>query len=154
MLKPYKKYTITTQCIDESTKKVFSFQRVINLFDVDTYASVDNEFSGFNDKLKRTSINLINGFYYHALIPFEDFDVIFTDVMTELRLMHDNLDKKKEDLIPFEAKWKYRGEVKHSFVRTHSSIACRVMPKNYNLVGKSFEEMMANSIDSNIIHLS
>lgn len=154
-MKYFKKYTATATYFNEDTKLVHSFLKVINLFEVESYIDADNKLEGFNDKIKRTVLLFFSGKSCVILTPFVDFDDLFTEAMKDSQLMDLSVEnKKKDDLIPFEAKWKHKGDVKYTFVRQEKFIACRVLPKNYNAIGKSFEEMMSNSIESNIIHFS
>lgn len=154
MLKPFKKYTATVQWVNEDTKKVYSFIKVFNLYEIETYGDCNNELDGFNDKVKRTILSLQNNTSFIIHVPFEYFDEIYTEMMLENNLMDVSLDKKKENLIPFEAKWSYSGPIKYDFTRKESYITCKVFPKNYNSVSKSDIDIMSNSIDNNIIHFS
>jgi len=152
-MKYFKKYSCLSTYFDENTKTVYEFAEVFNLFDVDSYSEPNNELEGFQDEIKRTIVVLNTGKSYIIVVPFQKFDEVFTEAMKDSQLMDLTADKKK-DKMPFEAKYKYSGAIKHTFVKTKTLISCRVTPINYKSEGKPFEDVMANSIGSTITYFN
>jgi hypothetical protein len=132
---------------------VYEFAKVFNLFDVDSYSEPNNELEGFQDEIKRTIVVLNTDKSYIIVVPFQKFDEVFTEAMKDSQLMDLTADKKK-DKMPFEAKYKYSGAIKHTFVKTETLISCRVTPINYKSEGKPFEDVMANSIGATITYFN
>jgi len=153
-MKPFRKYTVMFSYLEENTNKCISQKRVINLFEVDSWIEVDNESEGFKDKVKRTLVvNSFNSSFFFET-SFDEFDSLMDEVLADARLLDDRADKKKEDPIPFEAKWKYKGDVKHRFKEAGTIIACSVLPVGYNPDGKTIEQILSKCIESNYIRLN
>jgi hypothetical protein len=152
-MKYFKKYSCLATWFDEDTKKIHTFTKVFNLFDVDSYLDAKNELEGFQDNVKRTVVDFNNGKAVCIVVPFEEFDSIFTEAMKDSQLMDLTAGKKKEQM-PFEAKYKYSGAIKYTFVKTPTLLSCRVTPKDYMSEGKPNEEVMANIIGTTITYFN
>jgi hypothetical protein len=152
-MKYFKKYSCLATWHDEDTKETHVFAKVFNLFDVDSYNDVNNASEGFQDEVKRTSVIFQNGKMVYINTSFQKFDEVFTEAMKDSQLMDITADKKKEKM-PFEAKYKYSGAIKHTFLKTETLLSCRVTPIDYKSEGKPFEDVMANSIGANITYFN
>lgn len=153
-MKPYRKYLAQSQWVDETTKQVRSISRVFNLFEIDSYAECDLENDGFKYGQSRTIITTSMNMHYTILVPFAEFDEAFTEAMNDARLLDDRSFKKKDDPIPFEAKWKYRGGIKYHFKEVCGLIASSVFPDNYDPHDKPMESRMSNCIDTGFVYFN
>lgn len=83
----YRPYKTQHDYINKDTSRVHTGSITVNLFDVRTWLEVDNEYQGFNDKVKRTEILVDpnNSFYIRA--TYSEFDVLMGKVLEDYRLL-------------------------------------------------------------------
>ena len=129
MLTPYRKYKATIDWIDQKKFSMETRTSVFNLFLVDEWESVDNDYEGFNDKIERTKVVYKNAQYNIIRCKYEDFDNIMTQALQESKLLDDRSMfgiKKKE--LPMNKI--YNGPLEYLFTPFSNVLIAHAYPKN------------------------
>lgn len=129
MLLPYRKYKATIDWIDQKKFSMESRATVFNLFLVDEWEAVDNDYEGFNDKFERTKITFKSLRYFIIRCKFDDFDAIMEQALSEAKMLDERstFGLKKKAL---PTKTTYNGMLDYLFTPFSNAFIAHAYPKN------------------------
>lgn len=127
MIRPFRKYQVVKDWIDQDKNTFESSVCTINLFDVTRWNTCNNAREEFNDTIERCIICLEDGAYIFR-VSYSEFDKVMTEFLYEARLLDDRSMKSKKK----EKEYKpYEGPIRYMFEQGINFMSCIVYPKNF-----------------------
>lgn len=129
MLVPYRKYKATIDWVNQKKFSMETRQSVFNLFLVDEWESVSNDYEGFNDKIERTKVVFKNAQYNIIRCKFEEFDAIMEQALSEAKMLDErSMFGLKKKTLP--TKETYSGLLDYLFTPFSNAIIAHAYPKD------------------------